>query len=59
MEALSATGLRSVRYAKEIPNVASIVANDIEADAVKLIAQNIQDNLGQDPKIVANHADAM
>lgn len=59
MEALSATGLRSVRYAQEIPNVTSIVANDIEADAVKLIEKNITDNLGDDQKIAANHADAM
>ena len=38
---MSATGLRSVRFAKEIPNVHKIVANDIDPIAVKLIEENV------------------
>ncbi|RKP36599.1 N2,N2-dimethylguanosine tRNA methyltransferase [Dimargaris cristalligena] len=41
LEALSATGLRSVRYALEIPHVKRIVANDLEPDAVKSIRRNL------------------
>ena len=36
-EALSATGLRSIRYFKEIPHVTKILVNDIEPAAVEVI----------------------
>lgn len=41
LEALSATGLRSIRYAKEIPGVKSIIANDLSAKAATDINNNI------------------
>ncbi|XP_066259855.1 tRNA (guanine(26)-N(2))-dimethyltransferase [Euwallacea similis] len=44
LEALSATGLRSIRYAKEIPGVKNIIANDISAVAVTNINNNIRLN---------------
>ncbi len=46
LEALSATGLRSVRYAKEFDSdkVKVIVANDMDQEAVKLIKQNVESN---------------
>jgi tRNA (guanine26-N2/guanine27-N2)-dimethyltransferase len=44
LEALSATGLRSVRYAKEIPGLGEIVANDLEAAAVEAIQRNVRFN---------------
>lgn len=44
LEALSATGLRSIRYAKEIENVKQIVANDISAKAVESIRRNVLHN---------------
>lgn len=60
MEALSATGLRSVRYAKEIKNVEQIIANDLDPDAVELIKRNVAANLGSDSSIITpNQADAM
>lgn len=59
MEALSATGLRSIRYAQEIPNVDMIVANDLDKDAVELIRRNVIDNFGEDAKIKPNQNDAM
>lgn len=58
MDALSATGLRSIRYAKEIAGVQRIVANDISKQAVESIKKNIKDNNVGD-LVVANHADAM
>ncbi|XP_071442282.1 tRNA (guanine(26)-N(2))-dimethyltransferase [Hetaerina americana] len=44
LEALSATGLRSIRYAKEIPGVASIIANDLSEKAVESIKINVLHN---------------
>lgn len=58
LEGLSATGLRSVRYAKELFNVSSIVANDLDADAVDAIRENIILNNVQD-KVVANQGNAL
>lgn len=44
LEALSATGLRSIRYAKEIPGVKEVIANDISKKAFEDIQTNIRDN---------------
>ncbi|WFD41629.1 methylamine--glutamate N-methyltransferase [Malassezia psittaci] len=41
LEALSATGLRSIRYAKEIPLLGSIIANDLSATAVQAMRRNL------------------
>ncbi|XP_050311091.1 probable tRNA (guanine(26)-N(2))-dimethyltransferase isoform X2 [Anthonomus grandis grandis] len=57
LEALSATGLRSIRYAKEIPGVKHIVANDISAKAVEDIRNNIALNNVQNV-VRANLGDA-
>lgn len=44
LEALSATGLRAIRYFKEITNVRYIIANDVDPDAVKCIKINCSFN---------------
>nr|XP_022916362.1 probable tRNA (guanine(26)-N(2))-dimethyltransferase isoform X1 [Onthophagus taurus]XP_022916363.1 probable tRNA (guanine(26)-N(2))-dimethyltransferase isoform X1 [Onthophagus taurus]XP_022916364.1 probable tRNA (guanine(26)-N(2))-dimethyltransferase isoform X1 [Onthophagus taurus]XP_022916365.1 probable tRNA (guanine(26)-N(2))-dimethyltransferase isoform X1 [Onthophagus taurus]XP_022916366.1 probable tRNA (guanine(26)-N(2))-dimethyltransferase isoform X1 [Onthophagus taurus]XP_022916367.1 len=44
LEALSATGLRSIRYAKEIGGIKEIIANDISQKAVESIKENILEN---------------
>ena len=45
MEALSATGLRSVRYMKEIDaNVIKITSNDWDPEAANLIKKNFAFN---------------
>ncbi|EDO18215.1 hypothetical protein Kpol_543p45 [Vanderwaltozyma polyspora DSM 70294] len=44
LEALSATGLRAIRYAHEIPNVKEIVANDLLPEAVDSIRRNAEYN---------------
>jgi len=60
LEALSATGLRSVRYAKELNSekVDFIAANDMDKEAVKLIQENAESNkLNMDKfKIYASEA---
>jgi len=40
LEALAATGLRSVRYSKEIPSIIKLVANDILPAATDLMKKN-------------------
>ncbi len=44
LEALSATGLRSVRYLKEIDNLSKLVANDIDPAATELMQKNFDFN---------------
>ena len=50
LEALSATGLRSIRYFKEIPGTQSILVNDIDKTAVEAISRNLQFNKITDAK---------
>lgn len=57
LEALSATGLRSIRYAKEVENVQQIIANDISAKAVDSIKQNVLHN-GVGNLVTPYHEDA-
>ncbi|KAG2078277.1 N2,N2-dimethylguanosine tRNA methyltransferase [Suillus decipiens] len=44
LEALSATGLRSIRYAKEIPLVRFVIANDLSASATAAMKRNVELN---------------
>jgi tRNA (guanine26-N2/guanine27-N2)-dimethyltransferase len=44
LEALSATGLRSIRYAKEIPLVRYVIANDLSPAATEAMRRNIAFN---------------
>ncbi|XP_075153046.1 tRNA methyltransferase 1 [Haematobia irritans] len=58
LEALSATGLRSIRYAKEIAGVKEIIANDLSKQAVEAIKENVKHNKVEH-LIEPSHADAM
>ncbi|PFH54319.1 hypothetical protein AMATHDRAFT_72825 [Amanita thiersii Skay4041] len=44
LEALSATGLRSIRYAQEIPHVKYVIANDCSSSAVATMRRNVELN---------------
>jgi tRNA (guanine26-N2/guanine27-N2)-dimethyltransferase len=44
LEALSATGLRSIRYAKEIPLVRYVIANDLSTSAIEAMKRNVEIN---------------
>uniref|UniRef100_A0A0K0FFA4 tRNA (guanine(26)-N(2))-dimethyltransferase n=1 Tax=Strongyloides venezuelensis TaxID=75913 RepID=A0A0K0FFA4_STRVS len=44
LDALSASGLRALRFAQEVPNVSKIVANDFSKNAVEIIKRNIELN---------------
>ncbi|KAG8800285.1 RNA methyltransferase tRNA(m5U54)methyltransferase [Serendipita sp. 398] len=66
LEALSATGLRSIRYAKEIPQVNYVLANDLSEAACQAMRRNVDINgLGSTdvpstipPKVRVNEGDA-
>eukprot|EP01062_Namystynia_karyoxenos_P068042 TRINITY_DN6225_c0_g1_i1.p1 TRINITY_DN6225_c0_g1~~TRINITY_DN6225_c0_g1_i1.p1 ORF type:complete len:719 (+),score=219.52 TRINITY_DN6225_c0_g1_i1:77-2158(+) len=59
LEALSATGLRAVRYWKEIPGIDQLVANDIDPSAVEAIRRNLRYNGVPLSRVVANCDDAV
>lgn len=48
LDALSATGLRALRYSHEIPFTTSVTANDLLPEATKAIELNVQHNQLQD-----------
>ncbi|KAH9214239.1 S-adenosyl-L-methionine-dependent methyltransferase [Leptodontidium sp. 2 PMI_412] len=58
LDALSATGLRALRYAQEIPFTTSVTANDLLPEATKTIEMNIKHNRLED-KIKAVTSNAM
>ncbi|XP_067416599.1 tRNA (guanine(26)-N(2))-dimethyltransferase isoform X2 [Emydura macquarii macquarii] len=57
LEGLAASGLRSIRFAKEVPGLRAVVANDFSSKAVELMARNIQFN-GVGHLVTPNLADA-
>jgi len=58
LEALAATGLRSIRYAKEVEGLDEIIANDLMNQAVNMISKNVKAN-GVEDKVTTSHADAV
>uniref|UniRef100_A0A8C3NN46 tRNA (guanine(26)-N(2))-dimethyltransferase n=1 Tax=Geospiza parvula TaxID=87175 RepID=A0A8C3NN46_GEOPR len=44
LEALAASGLRSVRFAREVPGLGAVVASDRSARATELMARNVARN---------------
>ena len=57
LDALSASGLRALRYAKEIPYVTRVVGNDLSGNAIESMKMNIQHN-GVGDIVQPNHSDA-
>ncbi|KAI1383162.1 TRM-domain-containing protein [Hypoxylon trugodes] len=57
LDALSATGLRALRYAQELPFVTSVTANDLSPTAVESIKRNAVHN-GVESKVNATSGDA-
>ncbi|KAE9549975.1 hypothetical protein FO519_006817 [Halicephalobus sp. NKZ332] len=57
LDALSATGLRAIRFAQEVPEIQKIVANDFSESSVKNIKRNVAEN-GLENLIEVNCDDA-
>lgn len=58
LEALAASGLRSIRYFQQIPGIRSILVNDLDSAAVESIKRNIEFNNVPSDRVVASQADA-
>lgn len=58
LDALSASGLRALRYAHELPFVTSVTSNDLSPSAAESIKANVEQNGLQD-KIKVNNDDAL
>lgn len=58
LDALSASGLRALRYAHEIPFLTSVTSNDLLKTAVESIRLNVQHNK-LESKIKVSHDDAI
>jgi tRNA (guanine26-N2/guanine27-N2)-dimethyltransferase len=58
LDALSASGLRAIRFAKEVSGVDLVVANDFSEHAFKTIQRNVQLN-GLEGRVRPMHSDAM
>lgn len=52
IECLAASGLRSIRYALEIPGLTKIVTNDIDPAAITRIRANLELNHIEENKVV-------
>ena len=50
MEGLAASGLRAIRYAKEVPGIARVDANDLDPAVVEAMQRNVEFN---GPEVVA------
>ena len=57
LEGLAATGLRSIRFALEVPGVKEVIANDFDLSAVEFIQRNCVHNRVEH-LLKASHADA-
>jgi len=53
LEALAASGLRALRYAREVEGVGEVVANDNDAAAVEHIRRNVRHNVEADGELPA------
>ena len=58
LDALSASGMRAIRYAKELEGLSLVVANDYDASAVESIRRNVEFNGLSSSLVVAKQADA-
>nr|XP_025978928.1 tRNA (guanine(26)-N(2))-dimethyltransferase [Dromaius novaehollandiae] len=57
LEGLAASGLRSIRFAREVPGLRAVVANDCSARAAELVARNVAFN-GVGHLVTPSRADA-
>ena len=59
LEALSATGLRSIRFFRELEGVNRIIVNDMDEEAVRSIEHNIALNGLTTQQLIPSHSDAI
>jgi len=58
LDALSASGLRAMRYSLEVPSLREVVANDVDPVAVATMRNNFERNGLSEPAVVSHVGDA-
>jgi len=58
LDALAATGLRSIRYLKEIPGISNVTINDIDLKATTQARENVIRNDIQESRVTISNMDA-
>lgn len=58
LDALAASGLRSIRYLKEVPQVRHLTINDLSSTATALAQDNCQRNEVEQAKVIISNQDA-
>ena len=59
VDALSASGLRTIRYLKELPNIKCVYANDLSEVSADMMRENFRINELDDSKINVTLKDAI
>jgi len=59
LDALAASGLRSIRYIKEVPGVKEVVVNDLEPAAVEQAKRNVEFNKVDPTRVRPQEGDAI
>jgi len=58
LEALAATGLRSIRFIKEVPAITKIIINDFDPNAIAAVKKNLEHNTIDLSKVQLENKDA-
>lgn len=59
LDAMTASGLRALRYVLEVKEVESVVANDIEPAALAALRDNVRRNGLNESVVIPSHGDAV
>ena len=59
LDAMTASGLRALRYTLEVPEVASVVANDVDATALAALRENVRRNGLSEDVVLPSEGDAV
>ena len=59
LDAMTASGLRAIRYSLEVPQVSQVVANDLEPAALEALRENLRRNGLTEERVVPNLGDAV
>lgn len=59
LDAMTASGLRAIRYVREVPLVGTVTANDVEPAALDALRENLRRNGLSEEQVIPNLGDAV
>ncbi|KAL1521571.1 hypothetical protein AB1Y20_021230 [Prymnesium parvum] len=59
LDAMTASGLRAIRYSLEVPQVTQVVANDLQPTALEALRENLRRNGLSEERVVPSLGDAV